>query len=137
MTAVTWDGLPGTVLVAGTPLDDDANRAHAHEFGLNWMTWPVPPPGSAQMSCGACGGGLMLDPDGSLLHHLARTSGRTAAVICLICLIVIHASYVTGLASADDSFEQLQALGRRLRENPAEAERIRHITADLDTAEPP
>lgn len=76
----------------------------------------------------------MLDPDSSLLHHQALASGRTPAAVCRVCLVVIYASYTTGLASADDSFEQLQALLQRLREDPAAAERIRQKIAHPDTA---
>jgi hypothetical protein len=74
--------IAGVPVLAGIPVDNPANRAHAARHGAGTIAWPAPYPDSVTADCQQCGGQLYLGPE----LQRARTVLSDAAVLCLLCV---------------------------------------------------
>lgn len=83
---------PAPTIIAGIPVDNPANRAHAVRCcgaGAGAIGWPAPYPDSVTADCRQCGGQLYLGPE---LRNARTVLGGDALVLCLLCAALAAAA---------------------------------------------
>lgn len=83
--------MTSSLIIAGIPVDDEVNRAHAAAHGAADIPWPAPYKDSVLMDCYLCGGRVHVGPELQKARTIAVNAGDDPPVLCLLCTAIITA----------------------------------------------